>query len=237
MSKIFFVTFAILTTVTFLEHLYPAEKNKTQKFWYLQASILITLNYFLIGSGKKLINYFFNKPLFNLETSVRPLTGAIIIFLVLTFTLYWWHRLRHKNKFFWKIFHQLHHSPQRFEAIVAFYRHPLEKLLTSFLGAFLTFYVLGLNQKSLFWAHSIILCIDVFAHMNIQTHPIVGYLIQTPEIHRLHHNSKVLNCNYGHLTIWDRLFGTFMNPNHAEQTYGFGRQNFNGFIKTILFRG
>jgi len=40
----------------------------------------------------------------------------------------------------------------------------------------------------------------------------IGYLIQRPESHCVHHRLGVHYYNYADLPIWDMLFGTFRNP-------------------------
>src|SRR5580765_983739 len=44
-----------------------------------------------------------------------------------TFFFYCWHRIRHRRGW-WVLFHQVHHSPTRIEAITSFYKHPVEIL-------------------------------------------------------------------------------------------------------------
>ena len=46
----------------------------------------------------------------------------------------------------------------------------------------------------------------------MKTPPWLGYVIQRPEAHFVHHARGVHTYNYGDLPIWDILFGTFRNP-------------------------
>ena len=48
--------------------------------------------------------------------------------------------------------------------------------------------------------------------MNVKTPRILGYLIQRPEAHFVHHAREIHAYNYGDLPLWDLLFGTFKNP-------------------------
>ena len=71
-----------------------------------------------------------------LETqSLAPRRYTLLLFG--TFVFYWWHRVRHLPGF-WVVFHQVHHSPARIEALTAFYKHPVEILTDSALAAVIT---------------------------------------------------------------------------------------------------
>jgi len=48
--------------------------------------------------------------------------------------------------------------------------------------------------------------------MNVRTPRVLGYLIQRPEAHFVHHQRDVHAYNYGDFPLWDLLFGTFRNP-------------------------
>ena len=57
--------------------------------------------------------------------------------------------------------------------------------------------------------------------MNIRTPLWLGYFIQRPEAHCIHHQRDVHAFNYGDLPVWDMLFGTYRNPAAFEGTVGF----------------
>ena len=61
------------------------------------------------------------------------------------YVCYWWRRWRHESSLLWRIFHQIHHSPQRLEVITSFYKHPLEMVVNSLIGSLLIYAVLGLS--------------------------------------------------------------------------------------------
>lgn len=52
----------------------------------------------------------------------------------------------------------------------------------------------------------------IFQHANINTPHWLGYLIQRPENHNIHHGRGVHHYNYPDLPLWDMVFGTFRNP-------------------------
>lgn len=49
----------------------------------------------------------------------------------------------------------------------------------------------------------------------------VGYLIQRPEAHSVHHARGLHAYNYGNVPVWDLLFGTFRNPSGFNAEQGF----------------
>jgi Fatty acid hydroxylase superfamily len=62
--------------------------------------------------------------------ALGSVAGAVVGYVAITFVYYWWHRWRHESPFLWRVFHQVHHSPQRIEIITSFYKHPIEVLAT-----------------------------------------------------------------------------------------------------------
>jgi sterol desaturase/sphingolipid hydroxylase (fatty acid hydroxylase superfamily) len=56
----------------------------------------------------------------------------------------------------------------------------------------------------------------MFQHMNKRTPRWVGYFIQRPESHCIHHARGVHAFNYSDVPMWDMLFGTFRNPRSVE---------------------
>lgn len=63
------------------------------------------------------------RSLLQLSQQLDPVGAGALAYVVATFVFYWWHRLRHESDFFWRGFHQIHHSPQRLEVITSFYKH------------------------------------------------------------------------------------------------------------------
>jgi len=52
----------------------------------------------------------------------------------------------------------------------------------------------------------------------------LGFLVQRPESHCIHHQEGVHSFNYADLPLWDMLFGTFRNPVRFAARCGFGPQ-------------
>jgi len=60
-----------------------------------------------------------------------------------------------------------------------------------------------------------------FQHANIKTPQWMGYVIQRPESHTIHHGRGVHANNYSDLPVIDMIFGTFRNPAGYEIETGF----------------
>jgi sterol desaturase/sphingolipid hydroxylase (fatty acid hydroxylase superfamily) len=164
--------------------------------------------------------WFSAASLFQLSAHVSPATGGLMAYFIATFIFYWWHRVRHTNDTLWRLFHQIHHSPQRLEVITSFYKHPAEMVVNSLIGSLLVFATLGLSAEA---GAVYTLCTalgEFFYHTNIKTPRWVGFFFQRPEMHRIHHQHARHKNNYGDITWWDMLFGTYENP--REWTYSCG---------------
>lgn len=148
--------------------------------------------------------------------------GAVVGYVVLTFIYYWWHRARHEVPFLWRWFHQLHHSPQRLEVITSFYKHPFEILANALISSIVMYLVVGLSPEAAAGATLLAGLAELFYHWNVKTPHWVGYFIQRPESHCVHHEEGIHHSNYGDLPLWDMLFGTFHNPREFESRCGFG---------------
>jgi sterol desaturase/sphingolipid hydroxylase (fatty acid hydroxylase superfamily) len=143
-------------------------------------------------------------------------------YVAITFVYYWWHRWRHEVPLLWRCVHQVHHSPARIEILTSFYKHPLECLLNSLLSAAILVLVVGVGREAAAWAVALTGLAELFYHWNVRTPRWLGFLVQRPESHCVHHQRGQHAGNYADLPVWDMLFGTFRNPRDWEGQCGFG---------------
>ncbi len=148
--------------------------------------------------------------------------GALVGYFVITFIYYWWHRWRHEISFLWRWIHQVHHSPQRIEVITSFYKHPFELVANSILSSAILYLVVGVGPKAASVAVLITGLAELFYHWNVSTPYWLGFLLQRPESHCIHHQEGLHSFNYADLPLWDMLFGTFRNPQRWNARCGFG---------------
>lgn len=157
-------------------------------------------------------------------------------YIAITFVYYWWHRLRHDSALFWRLCHQLHHSPQRMEVLMSFYKHPVEIALNGLLSSAIIYTVLGCSVEA---ATLITLATGVaeyFYHWNIRTPRWLGPFFQRPESHRVHHQRARHTHNYSDIPLWDMLFGTYENPREAVAECGFEAAREDRFDDMLAFR-
>ncbi len=150
--------------------------------------------------------------------------GAAIGYLVITFVYYWWHRARHEVPLLWRWLHQVHHSPQRIEVITSFYKHPLEILANGALSSFVLYVLVGVGPEAATLAVIATGIAELFYHWNVRTPYWLGFIVQRPESHCVHHKNGWHRSNYADLPLWDMLFGTFENPRRFDASCGFGAE-------------
>ncbi len=174
----------------------------------------------------------FSVGAFELAPAVQGLAG----YFVASFVYYWWHRARHEVNFLWLACHQLHHSPQRIETITSFYKHPVELIANSLLSALVSYGLLGLTPAGAVWVTFYSALAEYFYHLNVRTPRWVGFFLQRPEMHRIHHARGVHYGNFGDLPLWDMLFGTHRNPAKFEAPCGFKPEREARFGAMLAFR-
>lgn len=220
-----------------IERLFVGWKLPKVHSWYTRVVVVnvIQLSIVLIA-GFSWEKWFSKASLFHLSDSVNPWAAGFIAYFIATFVFYWWHRLRHESDFFWKYFHQIHHSPQRLEVITSFYKHPLEMTVNSILGSLIVYAFLGLSLEAgaiytLFTALG-----EFFYHTNVKSPRWIGYIFQRPEMHRIHHQYNKHKNNYGDFAIWDIMFGTFENPKTWSDHCGFDEAKELRLKDMLLFK-
>jgi sterol desaturase/sphingolipid hydroxylase (fatty acid hydroxylase superfamily) len=174
--------------------------------------------------------------LLHLSGHVSPGLGGAAAYFIATFVFYWWHRLRHESPLLWRLFHQIHHSPRRLEIITSFYKHPGEMVVNSLIGSLLVYSCLGLSLRA---GAVYTLCTAIgefFYHTNVRTPRWVGFVFQRPEMHRIHHQYGRHRNNYGDITWWDMLFGTYENPADWRDTCGFDADKEEQLLPMLRYR-
>jgi sterol desaturase/sphingolipid hydroxylase (fatty acid hydroxylase superfamily) len=156
--------------------------------------------------------------------ALGPIGGGVIGYLAITFVYYFWHRARHESAFLWRVFHQVHHSPQRIEIITSFYKHPIEIVGNGILSSVILYWGCGLGPEAASLAVLLSGLAELVYHWNIRTPYWLGFIIQRPESHCVHHQAGHHRQNFADLPLWDMLFGTFHNPRRWELSCGFGER-------------
>jgi sterol desaturase/sphingolipid hydroxylase (fatty acid hydroxylase superfamily) len=81
--------------------------------------------------------------------------------------------------------------------------------------------VVGLSAQAVTYALYATTFLAVFQHLNVRTPQWLGYIVQRPESHSVHHGRGIHHYNYSDLPLFDILFGTFRNPQEFVSEAGF----------------
>ena len=154
-------------------------------------------------------------------TRLGVVGGTIVGYVVLSGVAYAWHRTVHLVPFLWRGVHQLHHSPRRVDIPGSVLFHPIEVIAQVLLQLFVTVIVLGLDPLAAALVGYVAAFYGMFQHWNVRTPQWLGYAIQRPESHCVHHRLGVHDYNYGDFPLWDILLGTFRNPREYRGECGF----------------
>jgi sterol desaturase/sphingolipid hydroxylase (fatty acid hydroxylase superfamily) len=214
-------TLALLPLFLVLDLVYRARRFDTPKFWRVRAiavaGVAIAVSFVVPMAMAKIVGTHTLFDLSNLGTA----SGALVGVLVYELGHYWYHRTVHRNDTLWKVFHQMHHSPESLDAWGAYYSAPTDVMMFVGLQTLVMGPILGLNVGAVVVANLFLAFNAMFQHANLRTPRWVGYVIQRPESHGIHHERGVHAYNYSDLPLFDMLFGTFRNPETFEGEVGF----------------
>jgi sterol desaturase/sphingolipid hydroxylase (fatty acid hydroxylase superfamily) len=220
-----------------LERSIPGWKLPRVRSW---PSRVVAINLVQLGvvliAGVTWEKWLSSASLFHLSRFVSPAAGGLIAYFVATFVFYWWHRWRHEHDILWRLFHQIHHSPQRLEVITSFYKHPGEMMLNSLIGSALVYSLLGLSLEAGAVYTACTALGEFFYHTNVRTPRWIGYFFQRPEMHRIHHQYGRHRNNYGDIVWWDMLFGTYENPREFSDRCGFDDEKVQRLLAMLAYR-
>lgn len=215
-----------------LERVIPGRQLPEAPGWYARAGFL---NLCQVGivllAGVAWSRWGQRWSLFHISRAMPALAQGLLAWFV-----YWWHRARHDSNFLWRVFHQIHHSPSRIELLTSFYKHPLEIAADSLLSSIILFVLLGASFQAGEWFNVFAVLGEYFYHSNLRTPHWVGYVLQRPEHHSIHHELDVHSFNYGDITWWDRLFGTFRETDEFAAQCGFPNGHENRLASMLRFR-
>lgn len=158
----------------------------------------------------------------NLNILIYVILGVALLDLV---GAYLPHFLEHRIKFFWK-FHLVHHTDTWVDTTTANRHHPGESVIR-FIFTLIGVIIVGAPMWMVFLYQSLSVVFSQFNHANLnipaKLDKWLSYIIISPDMHKIHHHYQLpyTDSNYGNiLSIWDRLFGTFMYMKRENIVYG-----------------
>lgn len=222
MSWIELTTLALLPAFLLIDLVHRHHADPRARGWRLRAITLTAVNFGLsLAIGAAWAGAFGGASLLDTR-SLGTVASAALGVLVYEFAHYWYHRLAHRFGWLWRLGHQMHHSAESLDAWGAYYLHPLDASIFLCLSGVVLFPVLGLRPEAGALATAVLTFLAVFQHVDLRTPHWLGYLVQRPESHRLHHARGVHAHNYADLPLWDMVFGTFRNPKRDAPTKALG---------------
>jgi len=161
---------------------------------------------------------------------------AILHLYILSFFMYWAHRLYHENDFLWRNLHSVHHWAYRPQAQNTFEDHWLENTINALAGHYLAQYLLPLGPATFHMVRLLRLLESLEKHSGLIGYWNVAYTIQsilpgsqTPQHHDYHHSgNKCSNYAFSAVGgIWDVVFCTQKEPPHisaGDRKFSKGKQ-------------
>jgi exosortase len=151
-----------------------------------------------------------------------PLAAQVIVtFLLLDLWKYWEHRVFHAVPFLWR-FHLVHHSDTALDVTTSERHHPGEVVLGIAIMAALV-WTLGLPPAALGLYLIVASVVALYSHANLRLSAALdralSRVLVTGPVHGVHHSDlrAETDSNFGAvLTVWDRWFGTFVEPSRAR---------------------
>jgi sterol desaturase/sphingolipid hydroxylase (fatty acid hydroxylase superfamily) len=203
------------------EAIFPARKLPAVAHWQVKG-IASFFFFFYLSTYLPLLyaEWLPASPLFDLS-GLNVVAGGVIGVLLYEFGMYVWHRVMHTSNMLWRVFHQMHHSAERLDTYGAFYFSPFDMIGWTLLGTICFSFITGLPPQSVTIVLLVTNFFSIFQHANIKTPVWLGYIIQRPESHAVHHAKGVHAYNYSDLPLFDIIFGTFRNPSSYVDETGF----------------
>lgn len=160
--------------------------------------------------------------LFEAPVWLELLLSVVILDLIAQYGV---HYFLHKIPFMWRL-HIVHHSDKNVDVSTGTRHHPLDFLFRE-LFALAAVVLMGMPIAFYFFYRILSVLFTYFTHANLKL-PLwldrtLSLVIVTPNMHKFHHHFELpwTDSNYGNmLSIWDRLFGTFVYGDLSKIRYG-----------------
>ncbi len=218
------------------EALFPAIVLPKVKGWKLKGLASFAVYFFLSSYLPLLTDPFLSEYQFFDLTSLGNVGGGLVAIGLYEFGVFVWHRAMHKSDYLWRIFHQMHHSAERMDTYGAFYFSLFDMIGFTFLGSICLALLIGVTPQAVTIMLLTTMFLGIFQHTNIKTPQWLGYIIQRPESHTVHHAKGIHKYNYSDLPIFDIIFGTFKNPKTYEHETGFYDGASSKIIEMLTFK-
>ncbi len=145
--------------------------------------------------------------------------------------IYLQHIMFHAVPLLWRL-HRVHHADLDLDVTSGNRFHPIEILISVGIKLCAVF-LLGASAAAVIIFEVVLNGLAQFNHSNVyipsRIDSLLRYFIVTPDMHRIHHSTRVseTNSNFGfNLSIWDRVFGTYRDqPRNGIQGMTIGLES------------
>lgn len=210
------LTLTLIPGFLLLDYIWQARRYDKTRHWRLRGALVTVAIFFFSGEIALLWVTLMGDFRLMDGNSLGIWGGAIFGIVVYELIHYWYHRLAHQWNWLWLAGHQVHHSAESLDTFGAYYQHPFDAAMFAIITSTVFFSVLGLVPEAGIIGVLFLTFNAMFQHANIRTPHWLGYLIQRPESHAIHHGKGIHKYNYSDLPVWDMVFGTFRNPKKDE---------------------
>ncbi len=198
------------------------------------AFLLLKTSDWTVANNFGIINWLPEMPLW-----LYVVLGVMLLDLIGAYTA---HLVEHKVKPLWMV-HLVHHSDHNVDTTTANRHHPLESVIR-YMFTLIGVFIVGAPVGIIMLYQSLSVVLSQFNHANIKlpakVDKAISWFIISPDMHKVHHHYKLpyTDSNYGNIfSIWDRLFGTYMEFDRDKIVYGvdtFPDEKENSSIKGLL---
>lgn len=216
-----YLTIGLIPGAIVLDWLIRGRRHDSTRFWRVRATLVTVATFYI----SVYVAVFWGTVLgdFHLLNGAGLGTwgGAVVGILVYELGHYWYHRAAHRYGWLWRAGHQMHHSAESLDAFGAYYLHPVDTFFFTTVSSLVFYPLLGLSVEAGVVGALFLTFNAMFQHMSFRTPRWLGYIIQRPESHSVHHGRGIHRYNYSDLPLWDIVFGTFRNPEGFQAEHGF----------------
>jgi sterol desaturase/sphingolipid hydroxylase (fatty acid hydroxylase superfamily) len=226
------VSIPIAIAGTFAEFLIIGEKQSL----FSRFKGLMFLNVYVVVSTLLVTPFEFAfqllhiKPLFTVDLSKAASSHHIVVLIaaytvlpytglwILDFFYYWFHRVQHVFKPFWRV-HSVHHSIEELNIFNSFH-HVLEPILQVPLVFIPMNLLMSVSLPQIIALSVLVRFTHEMIHANTRiSYGPLKYLIAEPRYHRIHHSVECQHFDKNFASVfpvWDIIFGTAYFPKPEE---------------------
>lgn len=219
---LFILRYMVFTT---LENLFTAQRFNRREVIVSDLITMFSYTVIIFPIAQYISNRVGVEGSFLSYLSTMPIIFRILLYYVVAdFFHYWIHRLMHEP-FLWKV-HMWHHSVNHMSWMGGFRATVFDAVLVN-LAFIFAWPILGdIGYGQILTILVINVLINDWTHLNVRFRsPLLEKIIVMPRYHHIHHSidTKHYSKNFsGIFSVWDRMFGTYSNPDAEQKELTFG---------------